>query len=63
MAKRFAPGDITYTQGGLIPIEVIGEMFEAARMLYRSHPWEKMYNSDILRIDIHDEGITEPASP
>lgn len=42
----------SYLDGGKIPPEILGGFFSAASILFKMAPWQRMFDSEILRVDI-----------
>ena len=47
----------SYLGGGDIPPRLVGELFKAASLLFRTAPWRRMSDQQIVRVDIPSLGM------
>ena len=59
LARAIAPPPLyaTYLGGGTIPPAVVGDLFSAAGVLFRTAPWRRVAEHQLLRVDIPRLGV------
>jgi hypothetical protein len=61
LAAEMPNGDVpaSYFEGGRVSVRSVAALFRAAAQLYRAAPWQTLWDSQVLRVEVPDLGLPD----